>query len=331
MTGRRGALDVTPYGWLLCSVAGSVAGAAARCQYGREAPPRLVGEATFLLAGAPVGLADPAAGPRTGGRRNGGIGEPTPCCCWPSSMHAAFTGGRRCWAPPGRPTPPCCWTRLRARPLGRRSGSGPGRPVRCVGRQPNRDRVDLTFTAQLLRRRPAGATFGRTDGAPRRGARVRRSAAERSRPMHEVSIAETLLATAERSARAAWRGGTRPRVELGPGRGVLGPDQRWTSSPRLLRGGAGGGGGPGARRNERRLPGADDDEAWHAADPSGAPIRLAWIEGSRAPCWKQGSGPRRDVGDSRPRGAGTKTDGRMDRAERGREGGVAAPPGTQTP
>ena len=66
MTGRRGALDVTPYGWLLCSVAGSVAGAAARWQYGREAPPRLVGRGDPPARRGALRLADPAGGPADG-------------------------------------------------------------------------------------------------------------------------------------------------------------------------------------------------------------------------------------------------------------------------
>jgi hypothetical protein len=98
MTGRRGALDVTPYGWLLCSVAGSVAGAAARWQYGREAPPRLVGAATFLLAGAPFGWQTLRAGPRTGApeRRHWGADS---LLLLAVLMHAAFTGGRALLGP----------------------------------------------------------------------------------------------------------------------------------------------------------------------------------------------------------------------------------------
>jgi heavy metal translocating P-type ATPase len=53
MTVRRVALDAKPYGWLLFSVAGFVAGAAARWLFGQEAVSRWVWAATLLLAGVP--------------------------------------------------------------------------------------------------------------------------------------------------------------------------------------------------------------------------------------------------------------------------------------
>ena len=101
--------------------------------------------------------------------------------------------------------------------------------------------------------------------------------------MHEVSIAETLLATAERSARAAGLARvTRLRVELGPGAGVL-PEALTQALDVVARDTLAAGaqvevGGPGAGDANGGDPGAHDDAAWHAAAARGA-IRLAWIEG----------------------------------------------------
>jgi cation transport ATPase len=53
MTVRRDALDAKPYGWLLCSVAGFVAGSAARWLFGQEEVSQWLWAATLLLAGAP--------------------------------------------------------------------------------------------------------------------------------------------------------------------------------------------------------------------------------------------------------------------------------------
>jgi Zn finger protein HypA/HybF involved in hydrogenase expression len=100
--------------------------------------------------------------------------------------------------------------------------------------------------------------------------------------VHEVSIAQTLLATAERSAREAGLARvTRLRVELGPGAGVL-PEALTQALDVVARGtvAAGarieiGGAGAGATSDQ---PVAHDDASWPAAAARGA-IRLAWIEG----------------------------------------------------
>jgi len=100
--------------------------------------------------------------------------------------------------------------------------------------------------------------------------------------MHEVSVAQTLLATAERAAREAGLARvTRLRVELGTGAGVL-PEaltqaldvvarDTLVAGARMEIGGAGAGEASGD-------PHAHDDAAWRAAAARGA-IRLAWIEG----------------------------------------------------
>ena len=101
--------------------------------------------------------------------------------------------------------------------------------------------------------------------------------------MHEVSVAQSLLATAERSAREAGLARvTRLRVELGPGAGLL-PEALTQALEVVARDTLAAGaqvevGGPGAGEANGGDPGAHDDAAWHAATARGA-IRLAWIEG----------------------------------------------------
>jgi hypothetical protein len=101
--------------------------------------------------------------------------------------------------------------------------------------------------------------------------------------MHEVSVAQTLLATAERAAREAGLARvTRLRVELGRGAGVL-PEALTQALDVVARdtlvAGAQveiGGAGAGTADGDDRA--AHDDAAWRAAAARGA-IRLAWIEG----------------------------------------------------